>query len=211
MKDFTLNKKEKETYIKKVRKAKNKSGISTYEITFADGRKFKNITCAEENLEKIIHVQEEQAKKAINNKGVFEKREQKLKFTTLTGIVLTGLLGIGAAPNIANGNVIESLCIIPGTITLAASTISFFKYLVNKGKVAELSKINYRNQNQKELSKFKEYENSLTGLTKSKEKFFDKSSNPLSIVEIDNYKEEDLKKIMSNIEREKTYKFTYQK
>lgn len=53
MKDYSTNDQEKLNYITNFKKVKNSSGMTTYEATFADGKKFKNICCDEENLKKL--------------------------------------------------------------------------------------------------------------------------------------------------------------
>lgn len=208
MKDFTINKKDREKYIKDVKK-KSKAGQAYYEIKFADGRKFKNITCNDENINKIINKQEEQAQKGLENANVFKKKESHYKFTTIVGAVCSGLIGYAPVYDlVTNGNV-QTLPLAAGTACVSATVYMLINYINNKGKVLELNKIKYRNDNEKELSEFKNYENSLNGLDSATKNVLNKTKKPFSIINLDNYSKKDLETIKSNIEREKSYQFTY--
>ena len=223
MRDFTVsnkkdnenNNKEREQYIKSVRKVKRLNGTECYEITYADGRKFSNIMCNEENLTKIEKRQEQQAAKAFANKTVFENRTRKYKFSSITGAILTTIATSTPLSMVINGTAInantQALPIALGTIFAGATLYSFINFLSNKGKVAQLEKIEYVNNNKKELENLNSYENSLVGLPKYKRFYFKNSKKPFSILEIENYSKKDLQTIMSNIDREKTYNFEYNK
>lgn len=215
MKDFTVNKSEKEKYIKDVRKVKKLSGQECYEITYADGRKFKNIMCHEDNLAKIESAQEEQASKAFANQDVFKNKAKKYKFSTLTGVVATSIVGATPLGMVINGTIINNnsqmLPLSVGTIFAGATVFSFFKYLSNKGKIAQLEKIDYINKNKDELSALKNYENALTGLSRVKKDYFKNTKKPFSILEIEKYSKKDLEIIISNIKREEKYHFEYNK
>jgi len=215
MKDFTTNKNEKEKYIKELKKVKKLSGEECYEITYADGRKFKNIKCHEENLAKIIKAQEEQAKKGLENKGAFVLKERKYQLATLVGAAGACIVTKVPLQMAINGTLMNvNSHILPlsiGTVCAGASLFSLIKYLSTKSKVMQLEKIDYINKNKKDLSNLKSYENSLTGLNKMKKQYFKTAKEPFSIVDIDKYSKRDLKKIMSNIRREEEYKFDYNK
>ena len=209
MKDFTTNKNEKKDYITDIKKVKKTKGSESYEVTFADGKKFSNLSFVEENLKKVIDKQEEQAKKGIENRGLFKNKEHKYKIMSITGAIVTGLIASGPIDNLVHNEPVNQLSLAVGTVILGATCISLFKYLNNKGKVAELNKIEYRNNNLEDLKNIYKYENSLTGLSNYSKNFFNKSKDPFSIIEIDNYSQKDLESIMSNIEREKVFKFNY--
>ena len=209
MRDFTTNKNERKEYITNVKKVKKTKGSESYEVTFADGKKFSNLSFVENNLEKIIKAQEQQALKGIQNKEIFKNKEHKYKISTCTGTILSGLIISGPIGNIINNQPVNKLSLAVGTVALGATCISLLKYISNKGKVTELNKIEYRNNNLEDLKSIYKYENSLTGLSTLSRRFFEKSKDPFSIIEIDNYNQKDLESIMSNIEREKIYKFDY--
>ncbi len=209
MKDYSTNDQEKLNYITNFKKVKNSSGMTTYEATFADGKKFKNICCDEENLKKIVEVQESQAEAGIKNTKIFMNKKKKNGILTLAGIVISGMLfDLSQRSQLDN---YSTYLLAAGTITFGTTLYEFMKYLKNSGKVMELRKIKYRNDNLDELSKVNEYENALVGLSNNKKKNIKKSKDPFSIIEINKYTKKDLMTIMSNIEREKTYKFSYQK
>lgn len=215
MRDFTVSKNEKEEYIKSLRKVKKLNGSECYEITYADGRKFTNIKCNDENLAKIEKTQEEQATKAFANKAVFENRERKYKFSSITGAIFTAIATSTPVTMFINGTTINAetsaLPLTVGTIFAGATLFSFIKFLSNKGKVAQLDKIDYINKNKNDLKSLNDYENSLVGLPKYKRYYFKTNKKPFSILEIENYSKNDLETIMSNIKREQTYNFEYNK
>ena len=70
MKDYSLDKEQSKHYIKDFRTVKTETG-DAYEIIFADGTVFKNVQANEANLQKIEKIQEEQAKKGVENKESF--------------------------------------------------------------------------------------------------------------------------------------------
>ncbi len=207
MKDYTLNKEDKKTYIKNIEKVKSTSGVSSYKITYADGRVFKNIACNEENLKKIIDTQEKQAQEGIKNIQVYEKKAKGFKYLTLAGVI------IGTTASIIDGNATSSMMgtIITsvGYICMGSGLISFINFLEEKGKIAELKKISYRDKNQGDLENFKSYNNSLAGINRTKRKLLEHQKDPFSIININNYSQDDLETIISNIEREKKYNFEY--
>ena len=181
MKDYSSSKKEKELYIKKINKVKKLLGPSYYQVKYADGR---------------------------TNLGYIESEKRNYKLKTIGGVIATSIIGIPSIQNAISGNV-NKLSLGIGTIFLGATVYSFIKCINNKGKEIELKKIDYRNKNLNELKNYKKYENSLNGLSLAKKNYFKNSKNPFSIIEIDNYNKKDLEIIMSNIEREKNYKFEY--
>ena len=209
MRDFTTNKNERKEYITDVKKVRKTKGSESYEVTFADGKKFSNLSFVENNLEKIVNAQEEQARKGIQNKEIFKNKERKYRLSTITGTIISGLVLSEPIGNMIHNQPVNQLSLAVGTVALGATCMFLIKFLSNKGKVLELNKIEYRNNNIEDLKSIHKYENSLTGLSILSKRFFEKSKDPFSIIEIDNYSQKDLESIMSNIEREKIYKFDY--
>ena len=75
-------------------------------------------------------------------------------------------------------------------------------------RVREISKIKYRNRYQDTLSRVDEFTHSLdTSSDRIRELF--ESERPLSIINIDQYKKKDLKRIVTEIERETTVQEEY--
>lgn len=212
MKNYAINAKDNEKYIQYVEK--NRDGTIT--IVFADGRVFDNIVCCEENLEKIIAVQEEQAKKGIDNYKIFKTKENKSKALTLiSGIgTLAVTTGITMAPAVNNALSSQSPVLVAagvGLITILGTIPAFAKLRRDRGKVKELEKLRYRNKHKKELDSYAEYPNALAGIYPDTAKWISSTKDPFSILNIDEYSQYDLEQIVSNINVEKSYDFTYKK
>ena len=202
MKDYTLNKKEKETYIKKVKKIK-KANTDCYEIEFADGRKFKNIVCSEENIAKITDIQEKQAEMGISRKKKFKNSKQTEKSAMLTSLFFGVMLAAAGTQPTGHGAIPFSVA------SFACSAVCLKSYVSESSKVKEIEKLEYLKSNREKLEMLKQYRNSLTGLNKNKRNYILKTRDPFSILNIDKFSKKDLEKIMSNIEREEKYGFQY--
>lgn len=212
MKDYRVDKDKEQQYITSVKLVKV-SGNEVYEVEFADGQIFKNIKKDDENIKKIIEAQEKQAASGVANQGFFRSKRMQSGMAAigtaagtcaLTSVVATGLTSITATqPN----PLIAPITI--GVLTIVSAIPGFARLVKNHQKVKELEKIEYRNDNKATLDSFRNYPNSLAGFTSDKKKKFKNSSDPFSIINIDNYSIEDLEDIVSNINREKTYQFKY--
>ena len=95
MKDYSLDKEQSKHYIKDFRTVKTETG-DAYEIIFADGTVFKNVQANEANLQKIEKIQEEQAKKGVENKETFISRRTKTGVLTGLSAVAAGVAGYAA-------------------------------------------------------------------------------------------------------------------
>lgn len=204
MKDYTLEQEEKSQYIidYEIKETDKKESIV---VMFADGTYLKNIEFCPENIKKIEEIQEQQAKKGIESLPVFKKKSGRIaSMSFITGTII-GTVG--------------SFCISPedlmiqiagvGAITLFTMSPFAYKFAKNKEKIRELEKLKYRDEHQETLDSLKKYHNSLNGLSKRSIKRIQTEENPFSILHVDDYKKEDLEKIVSNIEKEKKYPFTY--
>ena len=207
MKVYVTKKDEKRKYIKDVKECSD----GTLQITFADGRKFKNIEKSEDNIARINDVQEQQAKKGLMNYVTFKNRFYKAILYLgcsgfATGLVLAAAV---AYPQMTPLELFTEL----GVINVFGVLPSVYKLVKNKVKIAELDKIEYRDANIEKLKKYKSYENSLAGLNSSTGSYFDENSadKAFSVVNADNYTKKDLKTIISNIDNEESLGFTYVK
>lgn len=207
MKDYTLNEKDKAFYITDL--IKNRDG--TYSVRFADGNVFKNIEANQDNLNKINQIQEDQAREAVSKYKVF-KNNVNHSILGVTASLSTFLIGSSAiAISCFNGVGVPLKIAGVGVITLLGSIPSISKLNRDKSKIKELDKIKYRNQHIRELNSFRDYENSLSGISKDTARKVTYTSNPFSILNIDNYSKGELEYIVSNINVEKEYQFTYKK
>lgn len=207
MKVYATKKDEKKKYIKDV----NECSDGTLKITFADGRVFRNIEKNDENIDKINKVQEEQAKNGLDNYITFKNRFYKSIVYLgccgfATGLFLASLFGY---PQMTPVELFTGL----GVINVFGTIPSVCKLVRNKLKINELDKISYRNNNIDKLKEYKEYENSLAGLSSSTSTYLNDapSDKAFSIVNVDNYTKKELETIVSNIDSEESLGFTYVK
>lgn len=207
MKVYVSKKNEKKDYIKDVKECND----GTLKITFADGRSFKNIEMTDENIEKINKVQEEQARKGLNNYVVFKNRFIKaIVYLGCSGLA-TGLVLVSAFnyPQMTPVELFTGL----GVINVFGTIPSFCKLIRNKLKINELDKVNFRDNNIDKLKNYKNYENSLAGLNSCTSNYFNECSpdEAFAIINVDNYNISDLETIVSNIDNEESLGFTYVK
>lgn len=216
MKYYGTNKEGKKDYILKVEGFENNSGEQTYEVTFADGRKFENIEATEANIAKIMKTQEAQATEGIDNMGVFKKRR------TLSGLVsglstiftTAGFLSVSDAICDRLAEVDEPLINIVGVGSIVVANLIVGGYFFNKNNkiVGELERVNFRNTNRATLDKFREYPNSTVGLSKKKAEMLNATNedeDPFNIIDLESFTTEDLEQIVSNIGTEQKFAFEY--
>jgi hypothetical protein len=212
LKDYAIEGIDKSSFIVDV----IKNNDNTYTVKFADGRVFTNIEANQDNLNIIEDTLEEQADIVTKNFALYSKRESKNLHTMIgSGVCsafissvianyLSILIDLGDKPTAV-------ICGI-GTITVLSMIPSGIKLAKEKSRISEGKKIRFRNKNIDKLNSFDNYENSLAGLSnKQVKRIIDNTDNPFSLIDIDKYNEEDLHKIISNIERENKFKFTYKK
>lgn len=210
MKVYVSDKDDKKKYIKTVEKGKNDS----LKMTLADGRVFSNIQMSSENIDKINSVQEEQAKKGLDNYVTFKNNLTKSKILLassgiLGGALTGGLIALGDVSNFSNPVV---LAIAGGLVTAFGVIPAAVKVVRDKLKVDELDKIRYRDNHIDDLAQYRNYNNALSGLGSKTSKYFKSADDSaFSIINIDNYSKEDLETIMSNIELEESLGLTYVK
>lgn len=213
MKDYRVDKDREQQYITSVRLVK-KGGKEVYEVEFADGQIFQNIEKNDDNIKKIISAQEKQAAAGVSNKGFFLNKRIQSGIATIggglgagvvTSIISTGLTNLTATqPNPLVAPIAIGILAIAGTIPGAIHLVR------NHAKVKELEKIEYRNDNKEDLDNIPLYPNALAGIDSEKRKMIKGSQNPFCITNIDRYTIDDLEEIVSNISREKAYKFKYE-
>lgn len=205
MQDYTLDEKEKENYILKVRKNSNK----TLDIVFANGRVFKNIEYNEENIEKIIKTQENQVDKAIAREKVFKDKYGYAQAATILS------LSLSTAVSTIGGMVLVNNSIDPIIIGTGIGALMIFgnipaacKLIKSRKRVAELEKLSYRNEHKEQLDQMKKYENALSGLPKKKQHLF-RQKDAFSILNVDDFSKGDMETIVENIEKEESFQFVY--
>lgn len=226
MRDYRLNRKQQPNYIIEARpnmvvinEGNEVQETETLDIYFADGKVFKNVRYDEENLKKIADRQEQQATEGITNLPIFEKRLTRSGIITAASIVGGPIIASGISHVVAQslqtpadptmvvcaGGILALCGAIPAAISLAR----------NLPIVKELKKLKYRNEHREELDRFDEYENALAGLPKSVTADFmtakENGEDPFSTSNVDGFTQQEMETIISNIEREKEFGFTYVK
>ena len=211
MQDYSKNKESKKTYIKKIDRCK-KNGQDFFKVKFADGTTFYKVSADKESLKQLMDVQEKQAAEGMKDQTNIQKKANGYTLATIACAAITGFIGgttaAGIYPFQMSG---PELGIGLGTIALGATAFSFFKLIEKRRKLNEVNKIAFRNQNESDLKNFKNYENSLTGLSRRKKRYFESEEYPYSIVNTNQFSKKDLEQIMDNINREKIYQFKYAK
>lgn len=210
MKNYCLDKDEEGRYIVAVY-PNEKNG--TLSIELANGRVFKKIVACEENLEKIAAIQEEQARKGIAEYKTFKSKETASIFkTAISGVgILTAGVGASFIPAIQDLSTQHPVTVFAGigAIAVLGSIPAYAKLKKDHARVKELDKLRYREEHLDELNRFRQYPNSLVGLRSSVVSYIKGEDDPFGILGIDYYDFDDLETIVSNIQTEEAFGFTY--
>ena len=204
MKDYSLDREAKERFITNVVYHRN----HTFTIYFANGKKLSGIDSTKENLLKVKKVLDDQARRGIESSFVFERKKRNsglLAAVSTTGFVVSLLWANSSEMTKSSSIGIYGL----GAISLFAGIPSFVDYIRNKKKIQELDKIRYRNENMSKLESIQKYPNSLNGVSSQLKDIISKDKDPFSMFHLDDYSKEDLEKIVSNVELEEDFQFTY--
>lgn len=209
LKNYITDGKGEEKYILEV--IKNSNGTLT--IKFADGRVFRNILACDDNIAKIIATQEEQAKRGIASYRTFVKKANFAKAqSAISGAIIAGIgTGIAISDSIISSQNPIIVAAGIGVVTILGMTPGLVKLVKNKGKIKELDKLRFRNEHIDDLREFRNYPNALSGVESHVVRFMRGTEDPFSILEIDQYQVDDLEQMMTNINVEKEYGFTYKK
>ena len=212
MKDYSIGE-SKKNFILKIEVDENNGSFT---VVFADGSKFTDIELNEENIRKVIAIQELQAKDGVANKSVFVGKKTKAGF--LTGLsaaaVLAGSAAVSSVPFVADAIAGQNPVVVAagiGTITILGSIPAAIKLYRESKKVEELEKLEYLAKNRTKLEEYRNYHNVLAGLSRKAASHFDTSENPYCILDIDSYEKKDLEQMMENINKEESFAFTYKR
>ena len=212
MKDFTLNKEKKGSYITDFYKASD----GTYTIEFADGSEFTKVIPCEENLKKLEEIQQRQADEGVKNYSLLVKRKTKEGYMTLFSFFGTAGLCLAATfiPGIHEyvGSIgLGASATTIGLLSLLASYPAVRRYGDSFEAVCELDKIKYVEKHRDILYSFGEHPNALSGLSESLKSFILSEEDPFTLSNLYNYKLDDLKLIVANIAKEEKLGLTYKK
>ncbi|MBR3210928.1 MAG: hypothetical protein IKF71_03200 [Bacilli bacterium] len=210
MKNYSLNDENAEQFITNV----CASSDGTLIVEFADGKVFQHIEACDENLEKIIAAQEEQAKKGIESYRKFKNRERSSAFKTAVSGLGIAAAGVGATfiPTIHEMVQTNHPALVYtgiGVVAILGTIPAYSKLRKNRQDVEELDKLRYREEHLEDLQNIFSYPNALVGVNPRLAKWILKQDDPFCILFTDKYSLRDLQQIVSNIEVEKTFDFTY--
>lgn len=179
----------------------NKDG--NLSIKFADGAVHDDIEDTEENIKRIEEVMESSAKTAIKNEPLYVMRSFIATCSVISSI--TGAVAIRNIEALQGTSLGENLS---GAAVIIGGGICTVWMIREWSRVAEISKIKYRNRHQDELSRVSQFAHSLDGSNSKIRELFE-LEQPLSLINIDQYKKKDLKRIITEIERERTVQEEY--
>jgi len=214
MKDYSLGKDQQRDYLLDFDLVKS-GEEETYDITFADGKRFGRVVASEENLKKIEEIQEAQAANGVANKHVFVSRRAKSGVLTAGSAVLSAAAGFGLTSAITSMGLLDgtgiTFAVGVGVITILGTIPAFAKFMKDRAKVKELEKIEYRDEHKAQLTRIGDYANSLNGVSQRVVGLIEEEENPFSILNIDSFTQEDLEAIIDNMDREDKSGLQYSK
>lgn len=213
MEEYIIDEAEKKKYVKKFKREKDGS----LSVEFADGRVFRKLEYSEENLAKLVAKQEAQAKRGLEHYKTFKARFNRSQ--AKTGLSFAGTLGLSIAAANYVPQVSELIdksnplvvCLGIGVVTVLGTIPAYAKLYKDSKVLEELDKIRYRNSHQDELDCVDVYPNSLAGLDVNRTGWMRRLDDPFSVANIDRYRIEDLETIVSNVDSERQFGFTYEK
>ncbi len=212
MKDYSIGE-NKKNYILRI---EEKESEGTFDVVFADGSRFTDIEANQENIAKVIQIQEKQAKTGVANKAVFIGRRTKAGIMSAlsSGALLAGATAVTNIPSVSNLLASQEPIVVAagiGMITILGSIPAFAKLFRESEKVAELDKLEYLSKHRNKLDNYRSYHNALQGLNRRAYAHFKGSEDPYCILDIDEYEKKDLEIMMENIEKEEALGFSYKK
>lgn len=226
MEDFRIKPRKDPRYILDVKPievaTKDEEGndeiIKGIKVYFGDGIVF-NLENNEENLRKIEERQEKQVEEGISNLPKFKFRKTLGGCMTAAGIILGPIAGNALASATIPPAAVEAdttkFFLTIGLVTLGCLIPGTYTIIRNNPKIKQLTKLKFRNDHKDSLNSFTDYPNALAGLDPDKAMTFTETQqqgkNPFSILNVDSYTQEDLERIVENIEREKEFQFVYKK
>ena len=176
----------------------------TFSIKFADGTVYTGYENNEENLKTVIDIMEVQAQEAKDDKMYFEGKGAVTIISTLAGTTLATWLIEELNTGILNLSIEQLIAITSATIITGFITGGVFAH-INAEKLKEIEKLELRSFMREDLENISDYPHALLGVRKNLAEFIKNSENPFSIINTDQYTIEDLRKINTNISREKVY------
>ena len=180
-------------------------GDDTIEVKFADGTIYRP-EATEENVRKVSDAMESQVTQGLTNYSYFKRNG----FVSAT----IAILGAGASA-IAASSETAALTQTAATIVMGAgsltSILGFAGFIKNQGILSELDKFKVRNEHQADLEELNRYRYALVNLPRKLREHINTYEDPFNAIFADLYSSKHITTIIKEIDREKTYDFTYSK
>ena len=195
MHKYTRLNEDKSTYILDVF---DNDDDKTLTVVFGDKRKHTNVEKTEENLKKLEEQMELQMDKAI-------ARQPLYVLQTILSTTTTIATSAGAFELISGFESLQSVSsreYLTGAALIAGASYSATLLIKGYSRLSELAKVKYRNKNAEKLCKATEYSHALDSSSQRITKLFSEDDNPLGVLNLDKFTKKDLKKIMTEINRE---------
>lgn len=195
MHKYTRLNEDKSTYILDVF---DNDDDKTLTVVFGDKRKHTNVEKTEENLKKLEEQMELQMDKAI-------ARQPLYVLQTILSTATTIATSAGAFELISGFESLQSVSpreYLTGAALIAGASYSATLLIKGYSRLSELAKVKYRNKNAEKLCRATEYSHALDSSSQRITKLFSEDDNPLGVLNLDKFTKKDLKKIMTEINRE---------
>lgn len=199
MHKYTRLKDNKSTYILDVF---DNGDDETLTVVFGDKRKHTDVENTPENIKKFEEQMERQMDDAI-------KRTPRYVLSTILSTASVIATGTGAITTISGFESLQNIQInehLTSAALLVGVGCSVIWSIREYSRLSELSAVKYRNKNAAKLCNVTQYNHALDNSSQRIRRLFLESENPLGVLNLGEYNKRDLKKIMTEINREEVMK-----
>ena len=199
MHKYTRLKDNKSTYILDVF---DNGDNETLTVVFGDKRKHTDVENTPENIKKFEEQMERQMEDAI-------KRTPRYALSTILSTASVIATGTGAITTISGFESLQNIQInehLTSAALLVGVGCSVIWSIREYSRLSELSAVKYRNKNAAKLCNVTQYSHALDNSSQRIRRLFLESENPLGVLNLGEYNKRDLKKIITEINREEVMK-----
>lgn len=199
MHKYTRLKDNKSTYILDVF---DNGDNETLTVVFGDKRKHTDVENTPENIKKFEEQMERQMEDAI-------KRTPRYALSTILSTASVIATGTGAITTISGFESLQNIQInehLTSAALLVGVGCSVIWSIREYSRLRELSAVKYRNKNAAKLCNVTQYSHALDNSSQRIRRLFLESENPLGVLNLGEYNKRDLKKIITEINREEVMK-----
>lgn len=199
MHKYTKLKDNKSTYILDVF---DNGDDETLTVVFGDKRKHTDVENTPENIKKFEEQMERQMDDAI-------KRTPRYALSTILSTASVIATGTGAITTISGFESLQNIQTnehLTSAALLVGVGCSVIWSIREYSRLRELSAVKYRNKNAAKLCNVTQYSHALDNSSQRIRRLFLESENPLGVLNLGEYNKRDLKKIITEINREEVMK-----